>query len=170
MTFEIRLATPDDAPAICAVHVASIEAFGPMGYDQTQVNAWARDRHPDDYDLTDDSSDVLVATDGDDILAFGRLRTDPGTHLAATVDGEVTAVYVHPDVGRQGVGTAMLRVLEGIARQDGLDSLGLWSSLNAKGFYRRHGYRSYTTHEIDFATDVPATVVEMTKPLDPSNE
>ena len=50
------------------------------------------------------------------------------------------AVYVHPRVGRRGVGAKILEQLEQAAVDLRLPELELEASLNAEAFYRRHGY------------------------------
>ena len=85
------------------------------------------------------------------------------------IDAEVTGVYVHPAVFRQGVGSQLYATLERAARERGMDSLGLWASRNAVAFYERHGYRRVTEHDHEFSshasTGVEGTVVEMRKDL-----
>jgi putative acetyltransferase len=47
---------------------------------------------------------------------------------------ELRACYVAPDVARTGIGTALVKELERIAKQHGLDQLHLESSLTAERF------------------------------------
>lgn len=86
-----------------------------------------------------------------------------------TVDAEVTGVYVHPSVARQGVGTKLCTELERATREAGFQTLGLSATLHAVPFYDWHGYeqvREYT-HEFSSyeSTGVTGTVVEMKKNL-----
>ncbi|XVH33258.1 GNAT family N-acetyltransferase (plasmid) [Haloferacaceae archaeon DSL9] len=85
------------------------------------------------------------------------------------MDAEVTGVYVHPSVARQGVGTRIYTELERRARTHDVQTVGLSASRNAVAFYEAHGYervREYThafsSHE---STGVTGTVVEMKKKL-----
>lgn len=126
----IRLATPADGEALVEVHVASIRELGPAAYDPEQVEAWAANKRPDRYPLGDESTHAVVA-ESDEIVGFGWVDLEAG---------EVTAVYVHPDHARQGVGRAILEHLETAAREAGLESLGLTASVNAARFYERFGY------------------------------
>lgn len=134
----VRPATPEDAPTILDAHVASIRAFGPRTYDDRQVAAWATKDGPEQYPIEDDDQYLVVAEvaghggTADELAGFGAVDLD---------DGEVWAVYVHPDHARAGVGSALLADLEETAREDGFESLTLVASLNAVGFYERHGWK-----------------------------
>ena len=183
----IREATREDAEAIREVHRASVLELGLEGYDQRQVEAWAAGCDSADYTEPIDAEDVyaIVATATDatgtvehdagkriepgDFVGFGTLRLDSTGEYEADVDAEVTGVYVHPAVFRQGVGSQLYATLERAARERGMDSLGLWASRNAVAFYERHGYRRVTEHDHEFSshasTGVEGTVVEMQKDL-----
>ena len=135
---QVRRATPNDALATFALHVASVRAFGPEGYAPDQVRAWARKDHgPEGYPIADDAHHFVVAERGGEVAGFGDLV--PGSD-DVDADGEVRAVYVHPAHAGRGVGSALLAALEGYARGSGLGSLELSASMNAVGFYERAGY------------------------------
>ncbi|MFC4552559.1 MULTISPECIES: GNAT family N-acetyltransferase [Halorussus] len=158
---DVRLARPDDAPAILALHVAAIRARAPDAYDERQVAAWARkDGGPERYPVEEDGHFLVVAERDGEVAAYGELV--PG-------QAEVRAVYVHPAAHGRGVGSAVLARLEGEARRRGLDELVCWSSLNATGFYDRAGYRRVAERTIRKELDgrpVAFPVVEMRKSLD----
>lgn len=135
----LRPATPADGEAIVDVHVASIRGLGPDAYDPAQVAAWAANKRPERYPLESDSTRAIVAEleagdeteDANPIVGFGWIDLE---------SGEVTAVYVHPDYARRGVGRTILERLEAVARTAGLETLTLTASLNAVPFYERRGY------------------------------
>ena len=129
----VRPATCEDHDALPALHTAAVEAFGPDGYDETQVETWAKtgERSPEDYDTDAADEHFTVALREGEVAGFG--------HLVPEV-GEIHAVYVHPDHAGRGVGSALLAELEGYARGDGVSGLALQSSLNAVEFYERAGY------------------------------
>jgi len=54
--------------------------------------------------------------------------------------GELRACYVEPRATRMGCGTALVREIEGMAREYGLPRLHLVASLNAESFYASLGY------------------------------
>jgi GNAT superfamily N-acetyltransferase len=54
---------------------------------------------------------------------------------------ERRACYVSPDAARKRCGSALVREIERLARENGLTRLELASSINAEPFYAAHGYR-----------------------------
>ena len=109
---------------------------------------------------------VFVAERRGSIVGFGYLRTTPDADFTADVDGKLAALYVHPAVTREGVGTTLLQALETRAREAGCESLGLWASLNAVPFYEAQGYTPVREFEYEFAAGVTGLTHEMQKALD----
>lgn len=165
MTHAIRRANPDDAEAIRAVHLASIRGLGGERYTEAQVEAWAHDRDPTKYPVEDDETAFFLAERGGSIVGFGWLRLEPDPDFAAAVDGKIGAIYVHPAVARQGVGTTLYQALETRAREAGLGSLGLWASLNAVPFYETVGYTTVREVTYEFDDEVEGAALEMRKTL-----
>jgi ribosomal protein S18 acetylase RimI-like enzyme len=86
----------------------------------------------------------LVAASGGRIVGFTSLRVVPS--IDPTPHAEVTDLFVAEDARRQGIGTALLRQCEAIARSRGAASLVLLTgreNREAKAFYRALGYESY---------------------------
>jgi putative acetyltransferase len=140
----VRTATPDDRSRIRECHVAAIRALGPEAYDERQVAAWADKGDPvEDYPVEDDGHYIVVAERPHAAEPATVDDSDAGVvghgHLVPT-EGEVRAVYVHPEANGRGVGSAILDALESRARDLRLDDLTLWASLNAVGFYEQAGY------------------------------
>jgi len=162
---EIRPGNAEDAEAVADAHHAAIEELGATVYDDQQVAAWSAGRSPDDYEFGGDDRDVFVAEIDGAVRGFGWLSHEPGEHLTAHVDGEVTGMYVHPDVAREGVGTALLERLETRARERGLDALGMWASMNAVPFYETQGYERVAERVHEFGGGVTGRVLELRKDL-----
>jgi putative acetyltransferase len=172
---QVRVATVADVEAIRRVHEASIRELGSETYDAEQVAAWAAGVQSAEYAaVADEEFYYAVAEDvsGETaaVVGFGTLARREPDGYAADVDAEVTAVYVHPDVARDGVGSALLADLERQAREEGFERLGLTGSTNAVPFYDAHGYERVRERAHEFAghegTGVEGTVVEMAKSLD----
>lgn len=163
----VRPATPGDRARIRECHVAAIRALGPQAYDERQVAAWADKGDPvEDYPVEDDGHHLVVAelpdaterTD-DEVVGYGHL---------VPAEGEVRAVYVHPDATDRVVGTALLDALESRARDLRLDDLVLWASLNAVGFYGQAGYERVgreTVMKVHDGESVDLDVEKMTRRL-----
>ena len=163
MEASVREAVAGDARQIRDVHLASIRGLGSQHYTDEQVAAWGHDRDPDDYPIESEETYFLVAADETDVVGFGWMKPDAGEYYQAAVDGEITAIYVHPSVAREGVGSRIYGELEARAVQQDLDSLGLWASRNAVSFYEAHGYDRVTEHVHEYRDGVELTLVEMEK-------
>jgi putative acetyltransferase len=167
----VRDATPTDAEAVRTVHYASIVGLGPDAYDRQQVEAWASGCGSADYTaiIESDAQDIVVADRDGVVVGFGSLRREQPDDYRATVDAELTAVYVLPSVAREGVGTAIYETLEQRARDREVTSLGLSASLPAVPFYEAHGYERVREFSHEFSphveTGVTGRIVEMRKQL-----
>jgi putative acetyltransferase len=160
--FTIRPATPDDAEAICAAHVASIRGLCTKDYTPKQIDAWAGSKKPDVYRRMMARGEALfVATTGKaggardgEVVGVGGLNAD-----------EVCLLYVRPDYARRGVGGALLEVLEQRARENGAAVAKLNSTLTAERFYAARGYSgsAVTMHTLCPGVELPC--VPMTKRL-----
>ncbi|MBR3425153.1 MAG: GNAT family N-acetyltransferase, partial [Neisseriaceae bacterium] len=78
---------------------------------------------------------------------------------------ELDALYVHPFVHRQGLGTAMLQKAEQIAFNSGLGFLKLYASLNSVRFYEINGYQKISDYDIHLSPQVSVQVALMRKYL-----
>lgn len=129
---EVRLARLEDAAALCAAHVRSIEAFCAKDYPAEQVASWVAPKTP---------------------AFFARLLQDPGLRLwAGCWQGQVLGVacldrngwimllYVAPEAVGKGLGAGLLHAMEHEAWRLGLPELRLKATVTAASFYRQAGY------------------------------
>ena len=132
-TFEIRRATPDDAAGINRVHVAAVGSLAGQSYSAGEVEAWLKDAGPERYQraITEHGETAFVALSGGAIVG-----------MSAVLGDEVKAVYVHPEVERCGVGSALLAVAENAAEVPPGGRLRLFATLHAVPFYEAKGYRA----------------------------
>ena len=145
----IRIATPEDAPAVARIHVASWQAayrgLMPQDYlDTLSVEAretmWQRAFADPGIATNLVALNPLGHVQG--FCVFGPARD---ADLAIHPIGELVAIYVHPAHGSQGTGTALLAQVLGHAHQTGWEQLALWvlhDNLPARRFYEREGFRS----------------------------
>jgi len=75
---------------------------------------------------------VVVALDKDELVGFACLDV----HLSL-----ITALYVHPDFIRQGIGTHLLNFINKTAQESGCKFIKVWSSLTAASFYNTRGFK-----------------------------
>lgn len=161
----VREAARSDAESVASIHEKSIRELAPAAYSRDVVSAWAADKDPDTYQIESDETYFLVAEINDRIVGFGELRPEAEEYFQADVEGEIRAIYVHPDTSRRGVGTAIYQKLESEAKRVQLDSLGLWASINAREFYESLGFEIVEEMTHEFGGKVEGPALEMTKML-----
>lgn len=179
----VREARPGDEAPIRTVHERSVRQLAAAAYPDEVIEAWTSLSEDDDADAeaADDPAEdaggiqpgdgvlfVAEVADADDeptVAGFGDVRFDPPEYLEEPTDGGVRAVYVDPDHAGEGVGSALLERLERTARDRELDSLGLHSSVNARGFYEEHGDELVTELIFEFGGEVEGPAVELRKDL-----
>lgn len=129
-----REATPQDIPAIAAVHVASWDA-AKEGLDlPSRRSAEERSQHWTAF-LDNGVGELWVAEDAGGIggfLAFGPSRDEDRSG-----ETEVYTLYVAPDRWGRGIGSALL----GHVHDAG--PVSLWvaeGNTRARGFYAGHGF------------------------------
>ncbi len=135
--FEIRGAGPDDADAIAAAHIDSIESLGPRSYPADVVRDWRAAIDPRIYLHAMAASEeffIAVATQEGrrEVLGFSSHHVGDGQHGVA--------VYVRGIAARRGIGSALLRTAEASAVAAGAASLRIDSSLVAVDFYKANGF------------------------------
>jgi ribosomal protein S18 acetylase RimI-like enzyme len=89
--------------------------------------------------------DLLIAADARRPLGFLLLLRDLPDEVTATEQAFVAYMAVEPDARRQGIGTALLRGAEELARADGLGILSLMvteDNADARKLYDRFGLRT----------------------------
>jgi GNAT superfamily N-acetyltransferase len=129
----IRTATIDDARAIAEVHVASwLAAYRGLVPDDV-LDAQSVDARAAQWDewLRNGETRTLVAGGVDGFVTFWE------------TSGEVAALYVAPDRGRRGIGSALIAAAHSALRAAGRDEAYLWvfeANAPARAFYAGHGY------------------------------
>lgn len=131
----IRLALPEDAPAICMVLDRSVrEVCAPdYGHDENILALWTSKHLPGHI------VSMMIDPDAVMLVASDALRRVVGVG-SLSKSGEIRAVYVLPEALHRGIGKAMLLRLENEARAVGLREIWLNSSITARQFYLRNGY------------------------------
>ena len=136
LVFKLRSATGPDAEAIIRIHFAAVHETASPYYPPDVVSAWSKPPCEDRYERVRQSiakgDEMFVVAERESVIVgFGSIV--PREH-------ELRSVYVHPDLGRRGVGAMILERLERMAMEQRVVTLELDGSINAEAFYRRHGY------------------------------
>lgn len=126
---EVRLAGPDDLPA---VHALRHEVF-----------VVGQDVPPElERDALDTGADHAVALRGGHVVGTGRLVAPEATGRDDRV-GTIGRMAVAPAARGTGTGTALLGALEQRARERGLAAVELHAQVHALGFYERLGHVAF---------------------------
>jgi putative acetyltransferase len=131
----VRIARIEDARGILEAHYSAVHETAARDYSIEIRRAWATPVTPERIDqylkhaLPNETT--LVADVDERIVGFGAIVES---------NNELRAVYVCAEFGGQGVGSAVLRELERIAKARGCRELHMDSSLTGAPFYLHHGY------------------------------
>ena len=159
---EMRQATVADAPAIALAHVDSIRTLGPTFYAPDLVDGWSAAVTPEMYVSAMAAGEVffiaVAALDGQPtVLGFS-------SHVPAGGD-DGASVYVRGSAARQGVGSALWRLAEARARDQGARAITLAASLPGVDFYRARGFVEIEPSEVHLCSGVSMPCVIMRKQL-----
>lgn len=153
----MRTAKPEDAEAICHIHVTSVRELCASDYTLEQIEAWVGNLDPEKRCRSmaqNTESEILFVAENNQgvIVGFSSL----GQH------GEVNAVYVHPQYTRQGVGRVLLDAVESEAIARHVEKLKLSASTNAQPFYQSCGYQiiEHSFHTLRSGVQIPCVKME----------
>lgn len=156
MDIDLRPARPGDGALMLDVTRASVAGLASRHYDAAQIAAWTRDRMPAYYE-----PDIAA---GRTIIAEGQGRA---VGFVAAVPGELTRLFIRPEVAGQGLGARLARLGIALALADADGPVILQATLNARAFYERCGFRFEGEGAYANGTGgLPVRVVNMR--LDPS--
>ena len=116
MTISIRYAARNEWPEILTIKWQAIHELAAADYSADVLNAWGppptekgSPQCLSDFDAKLECDQIILVAEIDGrLVGLGELVPDKN---------EVLAVYVHPDFARRGVGSAILRKLEQLARE-----------------------------------------------------
>lgn len=157
----LRPAGSDDAPALVALHFASVRSIAREHYPRSVLSAWAPE--PD----AGRESWMRGLIDSGRFLALVAERDGEvvGFALCEAGEGFLQALYVDPRRAGGGVGRVLLAACERAMREQGRSSAHVLASLNALAFYRAAGYRELGAASQPLADGSLLACMEMTKPL-----
>ncbi|MBQ9682298.1 MAG: GNAT family N-acetyltransferase [Neisseriaceae bacterium] len=156
----LRPARLDDCADIHSAHEFSVRYACEHYYDDNILQAWLERLSMDSYTEAIAHRTVWVIEYKNHIQGFFQLNLPRA---------ELDALYVHPFVHRQGLGTAMLQKAEQIAFNSGLGMLKLYASLNSVRFYEINGYKKISDCEVHLNDQVSVPVELMQKYLHESD-
>src|SRR5260370_13130099 len=126
----IRPATPADVPALSELIRRTVRLSNAGDYAAPVVELISANHAPDEVGQRLVERDVFVCIDGCRIVGTIGLGGD-----------KLRPLFVEPGLQGKGVGARLVAHLEAHARKAGVAELHLSSSITARGFYERLGYR-----------------------------
>ncbi len=145
----IRKSIHSDIPAIAALHIEGWKgAYGGI-VDQSYLDTLNLDMRIKSWTewMASGESEVFVGEKDGRIAGFvtiGRTKTAPpgSSPIRPSHSGEIYAIYLHPDVWRQGIGTALLKHAMRELKARRHSTVCLWvldANVRAKAFYEKMG-------------------------------
>lgn len=134
----IRVAGPDDALAISALVQHTVRTSNGKDYPAEAIEMIVANFAADKVGQRMAERDVFVCQQNDRVVGTIALGGD-----------RLRSLFVDPELQQAGIGARLVAHLEAHARKVGVRELSLSSSLTARGFYERLGYRLIELQEHD---------------------
>jgi len=136
-TVVVRRATPEDAIQACQVLIRSIREIcaKDYGHNQAILAQWCANKTVENvaaWIMNPDHYFLVAEAPSFGIVGVGLLHRPTGT---------IALCYIVPEVLHQGVGKRLLAAMEQQAHALGHPHTHLESSITARDFYLRNGYR-----------------------------
>jgi len=186
--FNLRLATEEDVPALNGLIEASVRGLQAGDYTQAQIEgALGTVLGLDTQLIRDRTYFVAEIAEGSTVLdhdaevqarlagcggwskrktLFGADRgpgREPELLDPATDAAKVRAIFVHPGLARQGLGTLILARVEAEAREAGFRKYEMGSTLTGVPLYRLKGYVEVERIAVPLGNGEALPVVKMVK-------
>ena len=162
MSIKVRKMLDEDARAFLEVHHAAVRGLAAKDYPLEVIEDWAP------LPVTEESVQRFLTNPDCEIRLVAEIDgTIVGIGCLVVANCELHACYVAPEAARRGVGSALVREIERIARERGLelDCLQMDSSVNAVPFYLHHGYSVRKRGEHPLKSERQMACIKMEKTL-----
>ncbi|OKH51505.1 hypothetical protein NIES2101_18225 [Calothrix sp. HK-06] len=153
----VRLARPEDAEQMHYIHVQSVRQLCAEDYTKEQIEAWVGHLDPEtlrQYIINGAKDEVQFVAEDENGTITGFSAFD--------INGDISAVYVHPNYTRQGVGKQLLKTAENEALAHNFKKLEISASITAIPFYKANGYKfiKYSSHCLRSNVKIPCALLE----------
>jgi len=177
----LRIATPDDAPAIEALMKESGAVLFRRFYDERQTESAVRYVSQIDPMLLADGTYFVLEVDGEPVACGGWSRRDRLYTGSGDADGDarlldpateparVRAMFVRADWTRRGLGRRILEACEAAARREGFTTLSLMATLPGVPLYRAYGFVDLEEQEVTMPDGVTLPCLTMELRLPPAS-
>jgi GNAT superfamily N-acetyltransferase len=126
-----RSARREDAEMVFNIPKASIGGLAGTSYSSNQIENWMGERTPAFYEELIAKGRMTVCLRGGVMIGF--VDAEPG---------EVTRLFILPEAAGAGLGRRLFEIGIAQARLGHTGPIKLEATINAEGFYRKHGFRS----------------------------
>lgn len=130
-SFYFRAARSEDAEVVHWITKASIAGLARASYSRSQIENWMGERTPAFYKEIIAKGAMTVCLR--DSVVVGFVDAEPG---------EVTRLFILPEAAGLGLGRRLLEIGIERARLGHSGPIRLEATINAEGFYQKHGFRS----------------------------
>ena len=142
MSITVRPLRDDELRTYLEIHTSAVRGLAVTHYAPDVIEGWV-------VPITDATiRDLTLNPDGEIRLIAALDGAPAGIGALVLERSEVRACYVVPEAARRGCGSALVREIERLARENGLTRLDLAASLNAEPFYAAHGYEVRERSEV----------------------
>ena len=131
----LRPAKHEDCNTIYELHRLSVRHTCIKSYNQEILDAWLSQLNPNGYAAALDNPHKTMWV----IEYKNRIG---GFFLLDTQEALLDALYVHPFLQNNGLGTAMLQRAEKLSTAANLSVLKVYASMNSVNFYALNGYEA----------------------------
>jgi len=178
MDVTLRLAGPNDVPALETLIYESVSGLSERFYSPAQISGALANIFGVDTQLISDGTYYIAELDGQlagsggwskRMTLFGGDQTksaapdrllDPRTEAA-----RIRAFYVRPQSARRGVATAILQACESAARDAGFTRIELVATLPGEPLYLARGYAKVEAMQLAIPDGEPLPAFRMIKIL-----
>lgn len=138
-TIVILPAQPADYERLLTIFTKAVRHGTVADYSKEQRMAWA----PDMVDR-----DQWSAKRGHHPTWVAEYQGKKAGFIDLTADGHIDMLYVHPDVHRKGIATALLAHVQKVATQQGVRTLTTEASLTAQHCFEKAGFTTITSQTV----------------------
>ena len=182
MRMRIRLATPDDVPALETMIAESVRTLQADDYTQEQREAALKQVFGVDSQLIGDGTyfvvEALEVTDGGKPVITGcggwskRKTLYGGDQFSQREDtpldpahdaAKIRAFFVHPAWARRGIGSKILSTCENSARKAGFTRFEMGATLTGVKLFSAKGYTPVKRIQISLGEGESLPVIQMEK-------
>ncbi len=155
----LRPARPSDCAAIYQAHYYAVRLICAQSYDAVIRHAWLNLLSENSYlnSINHPHIALWVAEYHGEVMGFFQLDLQKA-HLSA--------LYVHPFVHKNGIGTALLQRAEMLTFHANASALSLYAPHNSLAFFRLNGYQTLSEAFLPLNEDVKIPCRLMRKYLD----